>query len=82
MDARAWRNVDADDAAIVVRAVALATHSARVTVRSMMSTRQSDGAFFGIRTFLLRARLNRIKSNRKVVARVTCPSFVSTPRIF
>jgi len=40
MDARAWRNVDADDAAIVVRAVALATHSARVTVRSMTSTRQ------------------------------------------
>lgn len=48
MDARAWRNVDADDAAIVVRAVALATHSARVTVRSMMSTRQSVGRFLAL----------------------------------
>lgn len=45
MDARAWRNVDADDAAIVVRAVALATHSARVTVRSMTSTRHLTGVF-------------------------------------
>lgn len=82
MDARAWRNVDADDAAIVVRAVALATHRARVTVRSMTSTRQWTRAFSCNRTFLLQTRLNRIKSNRKVVARVTCPSFVSTPRIF
>jgi hypothetical protein len=53
-----------------------------VTVRSMTSTRQWTRAFSCNRTFLLQTRLNRIKSNRKVVARVTCPSFVSTPRIF
>lgn len=84
MDARAWRNVDADDAAIAVRAVALATHSARVTVRSMMSSRQCDGLFFHFALFFvpLQTRRRGITSNRKVIARVTCPSFVSTPRIF